>query len=478
MPFQDDLSAPGGSQQPAAPPPPPDSLPPPGETADPGPALCLSGGGFRASLFHLGALIRLNQMGVLSRVRVITSVSGGSITNGALAARWTQLTPDSDGVFTNFHIVADAVREFCGSDLRTPVLVGTRLNPLNALKLLRGLGAVTADALVRPYGGLMLGKRLADLPGPADGAPRFVFCATSVQTGACWHFHAGPGARMGDFYTGYFDVGGVTLSQAVAASSAFPPGFAGLRLKPGGAPTRIDPWGRDRRPSPKPGRVAPPGAGEQVLLTDGGVYDNLGVEPVWDLCRTLVVSDAGHPFSARASVSQALFPRLLRVSDISAEQVGAVRKRWMVERIRVGGWLDALRDSGVAIPQTKGEPAVRAGTLWGIDTLPGAYDEKLGLPPAYSRDEQNLIAAIRTDLNAFDEGEQGVLQNHGYWLANAGIRAYAPQLATAPGAEFAWPAPKWAPGAPGVIGAVKNSEQRGVLGDAFEWAFGRFIPGG
>lgn len=453
------------------PPPPPEATPRRG-VPDPGPALCLSGGGFRATLFHLGALIRLNELGVLSRVRVITSVSGGSIVNGALAARWTDLQADPQGVFTNFEIVVDAVREFCARDLRTSVLVGTRLNPVNTFTLARNWGAVTAEALVRPYSGLMLGKRLADLPDPDTGAPRFVFCATSVQTGACWHFHGGPRGRMGDFYTGYFHVGGITLSQAVAASSAFPPGFAGLRFSPGSSPDRIDPWGRNRPPSSKPGRVAPPGAGEQVLLTDGGVYDNLGVEPVWELCRTLVVSDAGHPFSAESTVSQALVPRLRRVSDISAEQVGAVRKRWMIERIRVGEWIGRLEAAGALVPDVAGAPAVRAGTLWGIDTLPGSYPGGLNLPPAYSREILDQIASVRTDLNEFTAGEQGVLQNHAYWLANAGIVAYAPALATVPHAAFEWPVPIFAPSEHATRGALKASHKRGIVGDVLRWGFG------
>lgn len=37
-----------------------------------GVALCLSGGGFRAALFHLGALTRLNELGVLSQIQTIS----------------------------------------------------------------------------------------------------------------------------------------------------------------------------------------------------------------------------------------------------------------------------------------------------------------------------------------------------------------------------------------------------------------------
>src|ERR1700674_1626069 len=53
-------------------------------------ALCLSGGGFRAALFHLGALRRLNELDILSRVTTVTGVSGGSFITAFLADRLRQ----------------------------------------------------------------------------------------------------------------------------------------------------------------------------------------------------------------------------------------------------------------------------------------------------------------------------------------------------------------------------------------------------
>jgi NTE family protein len=50
--------------------------------------LCLSGGGYRAMIYHVGALVRLNELGFLPKLREIASVSGGSITAGMLAAAW------------------------------------------------------------------------------------------------------------------------------------------------------------------------------------------------------------------------------------------------------------------------------------------------------------------------------------------------------------------------------------------------------
>src|SRR5262245_38363581 len=62
-----------------------------GSPPHPGTALCLSGGGYRAMLFHLGALWRLNELGMLPKLSRISSVSGGSIAAGVLGHRWTKL---------------------------------------------------------------------------------------------------------------------------------------------------------------------------------------------------------------------------------------------------------------------------------------------------------------------------------------------------------------------------------------------------
>ena len=64
---------------------------------DPTSALCLSGGGYRAMVFHIGVLWRLYETGLLQNIKRISSVSGGSITAGQLALAWRNLSfkPDS-----------------------------------------------------------------------------------------------------------------------------------------------------------------------------------------------------------------------------------------------------------------------------------------------------------------------------------------------------------------------------------------------
>ena len=63
-------------------------------------ALSLSGGGYRAMLFHVGSLWRLFEVGLLGRIERISSVSGGSITAAVLGLAWdhiqASLAPDRD----------------------------------------------------------------------------------------------------------------------------------------------------------------------------------------------------------------------------------------------------------------------------------------------------------------------------------------------------------------------------------------------
>jgi predicted acylesterase/phospholipase RssA len=71
-------------------------------TPEDGIALCLSGGGYRAMLFHVGSLWRLNELGMLPKLARISSVSGGSITAGVLGHKWRSLAFDANGVSPAF----------------------------------------------------------------------------------------------------------------------------------------------------------------------------------------------------------------------------------------------------------------------------------------------------------------------------------------------------------------------------------------
>src|SRR3954451_7543823 len=87
-------------------------------------ALCLSGGGYRAMLFHLGALKYLNDAQWLPKLDRISSVSGGSITAGVLATRWSKLT-FAGGTAANFdQLVSAPLRKMASTTIDVRSIIG------------------------------------------------------------------------------------------------------------------------------------------------------------------------------------------------------------------------------------------------------------------------------------------------------------------------------------------------------------------
>ena len=194
---------------------------PPGHDEAPktGIALCLSGGGYRAMLFHVGVLWRLNEAGMLRELDRISSVSGGSITAGVLGLNWNQLDFDADGVAQNFQgQLVDPIRFLAGVSIDvTSVLAGLGL-PFTSI----------SDRVVKAYRKHLFGKAtLQDLPddrktpaGAGKPPPRFVINATNLESGVLMRFSR---PYLADYRVGQVLEPDLPLAVAVAASSAFPP---------------------------------------------------------------------------------------------------------------------------------------------------------------------------------------------------------------------------------------------------------------
>jgi len=81
--------------------------------------LALSGDGFRATLYHLGVIRYLHEVGLLGRVSHVCSVSGGSIIAAHLVLNWERYTGNSD----DFDASARELVEFTLSDLRGSIVL-------------------------------------------------------------------------------------------------------------------------------------------------------------------------------------------------------------------------------------------------------------------------------------------------------------------------------------------------------------------
>lgn len=272
-------------------------------------ALALSGGGSRAMAFHLGCLRALRSEGLLDDVSTISAVSGGSV----VAALYCSYPGD----FDRFERVVLEVlaRGFVRPAVRVLFTTSegpkafascilTWMNRLTAggtrlalkalpravrpsLRLLREgrsrRWASRTTVLRRVIDDLLEGRTLADL---REDRPKLIVVACDIMAQSAFYFAKG---GVGSWRRGVADAGSVRLSDAVTASAAYPAFLPTLELsmtfKKNGQTSR-----------------------QQVVLTDGGVYDNLGLAPLWSdrdpaislhvgTYERLVVSRAGYSIS-------------------------------------------------------------------------------------------------------------------------------------------------------------------------------------
>jgi NTE family protein len=341
-------------------------------------ALCLSGGGYRAMVFHLGALMRLNQAGLLSKLSRISSVSGGSITAAYLGLRWNDLAIDQEtGVAGALDLVIDKIREMASTTVDAGAILGGILLP----------GPIS-DRVAAAYDDVLFdGATLADLPDDNTG-PRFVINATNIQSAALWRFSR---PYMGDYRVGLVRDPKVRLSLAVAASSAFPPILSPLELE------IADPFDANIN-----GDLSDAAYRRKVFLSDGGVYDNLGLETAFKRYETILVSDGGQKIGPELAPASDWARHSMRIFDVVDNQVRSLRKRTLIDAFK------------------KKE---RTGAYWGIRTNYSDYKASSDPLNCASRNPVPL-AEIPTRLQAMPDKQQEMLINWGYAVADAALRVH------------------------------------------------------
>lgn len=342
--------------------------------------LALSGGGFRATLFGLGSLTRLNDAGLLGKLDLITSVSGGSILAGILAQRWAQLD-FHDGRASNFDsLISKEVLAFCHRRIDIGAGLKGLINPF------KSAGKYLIDCYERHQ---FHGLSLKDIPAAnTPGLPTFIFYATSLQTGRSFRFRQD---YIADWKLGTCSETDLPLALAVAASSAFPPIFSPIVIK-----TNPKSWSGG---SSGPERDAMRG---RLVLSDGGVYDNMGLEVLQQgKVDYALVSDAGAPFELETRPSRGPL-QMSRVRDILIDQTRALRKRMLIRD------LSSKRQHGA---------------YWGIDTQINSYKDSKAL--LKDSPETAALAKVPTRLAPFAPDIQQRLIQWGYALADTALRKKA-----------------------------------------------------
>jgi predicted acylesterase/phospholipase RssA len=349
--------------------------------------LALSGGGFRATLYHLGLIRFLYDAGILPQVTHITAVSGGSIIAAHLGLNWNRY----NGSASEFDATANEVLSLVRLDVRNRIL--RRFGLGFALRGPRRLLGMSNRRLTRT--GLLEYHYEKHLYGDTSlfqlpENPKLHLLATNLSEGRVCSFQR-DGLWMisreggNAFQIDRFRIGLATVPMAVTASSAFPGFFPPMELTGADVGARSGEFGRQ-------------------AFTDGGVFDNLGVRmfrflarcegterPPWD---GVLVSDVGKPLEIQTSVrAGGLVRTAMRASDILMDRV------WQLEN-------ETFKD-------TPGFVFARI-----TDTVDPEQD-----PTALHPEIQRRLPSIRTDLDRFSDLEISSLIRQGYCVGRKACRA-------------------------------------------------------
>jgi predicted acylesterase/phospholipase RssA len=392
--------------------------------------LALSGGGFRASLFHIGVLAKLAELDLLRHLEVISCVSGGSIIG---AFYYLELKKLLESGKTGHADYLQLVRE-----VETKFLAGVQKNvrtriaasPLAGLKMALQSGYSRSDVIAELYQQHFYEQTAAEEKEPARfmsdlmvqpaafrGAPGETFTpkydnwrlsakvpmlvlnATTMNTGHNWQFTA---TWMGE------------SPQAISATIDAIPRYRRMYYTEAPKPHRRIPIGRAVGASACVPALFEPIVlrnlypDRTVRLVDGGVHDNQGLSSLLEQnCRVILVSDASGQFQQQLSPGGGVSDSLgnsnsvlqARVREAQFDQLSALRRAGAIQGVMFIHLTKDLEADSVTWIGGPAEPAKKQNELtgYGID-----------------RHIQLALAEVRTDLDSFSDAEGYALMTSGY----------------------------------------------------------------
>jgi predicted acylesterase/phospholipase RssA len=361
----------------------------PASTDPGGLALILSGGGFRATLFHLGVISYLYEANLLHQVKLICAVSGGSILAGHLAVNWAEYT----GTERSFEAVSDELINFARIDVRGQITrrqIATRLNPLHwitggRVSCVQRLHVKLFDTLY--HGATLSSQRKAGKYGPgndAQAAPEIHILTTNLGTGRACVFNNEGFIEYHDDQPRSVIAPYIRLAYAVAASSALPNLLPPIRL------------------TAKDFELPSSDLSGPQYLVDGGIVDSLGLNHFHRLSQRknldvdhVLLCDAHSRLDVPTDESNKLLARALDVA-INYEHQPEYRQ---------------------IAQKTDG------GSAFYISCRLTDIVDQSSYPGSMQMDEfkQRVLARMRTDLDMFSRNEIGLLIVQGHASAKRAV---------------------------------------------------------
>ncbi len=389
--------------------------------------LALSGGGFRASFYHIGVLARMAELDMLKDIEVISTVSGGSIIGMMYYIRLKELLErkDNSSIEKNDYIelIEEMQKDFLKSvqkNIRMKAFV--EYNPC-IQTLTQKLGEIYQEEF---YGNeVKLMKELYIKPNISnknidDFNPHFnsfeisnkvpilVVNSTCLNNGHNWRFTAsGMGesqymydttidkniihhyTRYGQFNNEEFD--NFTISEAVASSSCVPGLFDPIELEN----AYIE--------------------NENIKLVDGGVYDNQGVASILDEeCNIIICSDASGQFNDELEPSSCRLSIIPRINDALMDR-SRDQEYELIKSMK-----DDNKINGLCILHLRQCFDVSEVSPFNYKNVNKSDCSKI-YGKNLDKEVQEKLVKVRTDLDSFNDVEAYALMNSGYTMTSEWI---------------------------------------------------------
>ena len=421
--------------------------------------LSLSGGGYRATVYHLGTLQKLKDLGLLDKIDVLSTNSGGSITGAAYGLyghdfeTFRKIIVDGVGKSVIRRLLASArflipALAFACAIAAVFALLFTGFAWLSlVLLVLMVVVFLYYQYEIFPLSAIIEkiyddfffgGKTLCDLSAEV----RIALNATNMETGRLFTFSR---ERMGDSSYEYpqdrgepidFLPGDFPVARAVAASACVPFLFSPVKIS--GAYYKVE---KDiQRAQPR--------------LVDGGVYDNQGLHKLTQKkgdygCDIIIVSDAGHKLPFQNSYKN-VFPLLIRVSDLfmnrisNLQMINLIYNPYIQKEVAYQslGWdldrsipefaknlLSGFISKEVIRAHKIPEDLIAKGEK---DLIIKHLEDRIGyqklIEQENSKEELAMARGIPTNLTALSKHQIEVLVNHSGILTELNVRLNCPSL--------------------------------------------------
>lgn len=413
--------------------------------------LALSGGGYRAAAFHLGTLRCLNKLGLLEKIDVISTISGGSIA-GAFFSLHTANFEDFEKKFKECLSKSVIVKiltsiRFIFSVLIILLLIGAGFYLLDSFfaAALAMIAVIIVCTLLlfkifpftvlkeRAYKKIFFKEsKLSDL----TNHPTLAINCTNLETGRIATFSRD---KFSDSFYEYnkgikFNAENIPVSFAVACSTAVPVPFHPMTIP------------KEYFVDEKQFSLIKP------ALVDGGVYDNQGIHKLTEKsssykCDVIICSDGSfpykriylgsNPYSLLKRVVGTLMARIKHFqfasniytrSDEDIKEIAYFSLDWNYESV-IAGFVSAVKSK-----------SIRIGVLESHNITSFSNDEELGkmikdkihyqniIKNGLSGDEIKQISKISTNLHTLKENQIKLLSTHAEVLTELHIRLYCPSL--------------------------------------------------